>query len=351
MVCFGKYKYMYIALSAAKRLTSMQQNSTYIQQEAKQISLNPLQEAEELMNSLFSEVEQTLSIATTNVISSEDEQERNLSYSLTTITKSDTVTIDKPVKTRHRAILSSLPEIELYPESDSSKNKEKNKESVGFIDSLLVGSALTSAIFAVSLALINANLVNANLPSSTSRIQVAQGADLSAPIAEKLRRSLAEIPDPSSQSQQVPMGDRTISKQTSNLLNVIDTPQVKPIYIPIYQLPTATTNTTNPVNLQPPATTTPNIAAVNIPTPNVVTPPKVAPVTPKKSPIGNNTLIGVLDLGDRSSAMIDINGSIQSIKVGNAVGDSGWSVSRIVQQEVILKRGNEDTKVSVGQKF
>jgi Tfp pilus assembly protein PilP len=339
---------MYIALSQAKRLTSMQQSSTYIQQDVKQISLNPLQEAEELMNSLFSEVEQTLSIATTNVISSEDEQERNLNYSLATITKSDTVTIDKPVKTRHKASLASLPEIELYPESDSSQNKEKNKESVGFIDSLLVGSALTSAIFAVSLALINANLFNPNLP--TSRIQVAQSADLSAPIAEKLRRSLAEIPDP--QSPQIPTGDRLISKPAANTPSVIDTPQVKPIYIPIYQPPTVTTNTTNPVNLQPPAPTTPNIAAANIPpTPNVVTPVKAAPATPKKSPLGNNTLIGVLDLGDRSAAMIDINGSIQSIKVGNVVGDSGWAVSGIAQQEVSLKRGSENTKVSVGQKF
>jgi len=325
----------------------MQQNTTYIQQDAKQISLSSLQEAEELMNSLFSGLEQTLSIATTDAIICEDEQDRNLSYSLTTIPKSDTATIDKPLKSRHKAILSSLPEIELYPQADLTQSKEKNQESVGFIDSLLLGSALTSAIFAVSLALINANLFNANLPNSASPIQVAQSSDLSAPIAEKLRRSLAEIPE----SSQVPMGDRTTSKQTSNLLNVIDTPQVKPIYIPIYQPPTPTTNTTNPVDLQPPATTTPNIAAANIPVPNVVTSAKVTPATPRKSPIGNNTLIGVLDLGDRSSAMIDINGSIQSIKLGSMVGDSGWSVSRIAQQEVILKRGNEDTKVSVGQKF
>jgi len=316
-----------------------------MQQEVEQTSINSLQEAEELMNALFSGLEQALSIANTDLIS-EHIQEQNLSSSLITITKTDADLTNNLAKTRYKDSLSSLsesrlPEIKLHPESDSSQNPE----SIGFVDSFLVGSALTSAIFALSLAFINASPTN--LPSSTLPIQVGQSADLSAPIAEKLRRSLAEIPT----SSQIPVGDRTISKQTSNLLNVIDTPkaEIKPIYIPIYQPPATTTDNTNPVNLQAP--TASNIAAANRPTSNVITSAKATPTTPKKSPIGNNTLIGVLDLGDRSAAMIDINGSIQSIKVGSAVGDSGWAVSRITQQEVILKRGNEDTKVSVGQKF
>ena len=63
------------------------------------------------------------------------------------------------------------------------------------------------------------------------------------------------------------------------------------------------------------------------------------------------TLIGVLDLGDRSTAMFDINGSVQSIGVGKGIGNAGWILSSVSQQEITLKRGKEIKTVFVGQKF
>jgi hypothetical protein len=62
-------------------------------------------------------------------------------------------------------------------------------------------------------------------------------------------------------------------------------------------------------------------------------------------------LIGVLDLGDRSTAMLDINGSVQSIGLGKAINNTGWVLSRVSQQEIILKRGKETKTIFVGQKF
>jgi hypothetical protein len=49
--------------------------------------------------------------------------------------------------------------------------------------------------------------------------------------------------------------------------------------------------------------------------------------------------------------MFDINGSVQSVRVGSQVAGSGWVLSRITLQEAILKRGNETKSVFVGQKF
>jgi Tfp pilus assembly protein PilP len=69
------------------------------------------------------------------------------------------------------------------------------------------------------------------------------------------------------------------------------------------------------------------------------------------APAPSYTLIGILDLGDRSTAMIDINGSVQSIGLGKAINNTGWILSRVSQQEIILKRGKETKTIFVGQKF
>ncbi len=304
---------------------NMQQSSGYIDQ----INLNPIQEqAEELMNSLFSEVEQTLSIPAITDLNSElsynlvrydydqspyQPSDHALSSAIATINKH--VPQSKYSQDVQRVSIPKVnPPVSISPKSDAPKTQE----SIGFIDSLLLGSAFTSAIFALVLT-----LVNLKTPAPTLPIQAQVPDDPLAPVAEKLRRSLAEIK---------PAENSNLVKQNSDLSSIVNAPPsaVKPIYIPIYQPPT-------PPILSPPA--------------NAIS-PMPAPVAPKKSlPKGNYTLIGVLDLGDRSSAMIDINGSIQSIKIGSAVGDSGWLIGRIEQQAVILRKGNEDTTITVGQKF
>jgi Tfp pilus assembly protein PilP len=63
------------------------------------------------------------------------------------------------------------------------------------------------------------------------------------------------------------------------------------------------------------------------------------------------TLIGVLDLGDRSTAMFDMNGSVQSVGLGKVIGNTGWTLARVSQQEVVAKRGKETKTIFVGQKF
>jgi hypothetical protein len=118
---------------------------------------------------------------------------------------------------------------------------------------------------------------------------------------------------------------------------------VQPIYVPVYQPPTPTT----PVGLPPaPPSTSTAIAPAPNPAPTIAS-PAPAPVAIAPS----NTLVGILDVGDQSSAMFDINGSVQSVRVGSQVAGSGWVLSRITLQEAILKRGNETKSVFVGQKF
>ena len=133
-----------------------------------------------------------------------------------------------------------------------------------------------------------------------------------------------------------------------------------PIYVPVYQPPTVNPsgnngiagNAPSPLALPPvTASNSVNVAANNAPVTNVNPSPNVAAAAPITAPVPSYTLIGVLDLGDRSTAMFDISGSVQSIGLGKQIGNTGWSLFRVSQQEITLKRGKETKNVFVGQKF
>lgn len=327
----------------------MQQNGSYIDQ----VSPNILQEqAEELMNSLFSEVEQALSIdsdpngnnSSGHLIKQNHNNFKRIDPSVSPEPNPSSANTLAITKVERNSTSTQITKTQIFKQTQSDlkdtspkskppleplqKINQPKSEPIGFIDSLLLGSAFTSAIFAVVLGLINTKITASSQQSQLPiQVQIDSSSLDSSLAAEKLRRSLLEISDN-------PI-ENSIAKVNPSSSAVIDIPQpaVKPIYIPIYQPPSTPQTTPTPI--------------VTAPAPSPIT-----SVTSKK-PVakGSYTLIGVLDLGDRSSAMFDINGSIQSIKLGSVVGDSGWRVSRIAQQEVILKKGNEDNTVTVGQKF
>ncbi|MEI6430317.1 MAG: hypothetical protein WCO45_18330 [Pseudanabaena sp. ELA607] len=142
-------------------------------------------------------------------------------------------------------------------------------------------------------------------------------------------------------------------------------------YVPVYQPPIT------PIAL-PPIENTPNSLAPASPTasrPNPTpnnrsntpnnppsAPSALAPTAPAPNPVAampqppapnNNTfvLVGVLDLGDRSTAMFDMNGSVQSVGLGKNIANSGWKLVKVNQQEIVLRRGKESKIVFVGQRF
>ncbi len=123
----------------------------------------------------------------------------------------------------------------------------------------------------------------------------------------------------------------------------------QPMYVPVYQPPELSNsgNAPSPLAL-PPVTASNSIDVSNI-APNARQ--NSSFIQAAAAPAPSFILVGVIDLGDRSTAMIDMNGSVQSIGLGKAVGNTGWSLSRVSQQEIILKRGKETKTILVGQKF
>ena len=74
-------------------------------------------------------------------------------------------------------------------------------------------------------------------------------------------------------------------------------------------------------------------------------------VPPPPLPGVTHTLVGLLEAGDSSAALFDINGSTQRIKVGEQIGSSGWALVSVASQQAMIRRNGEVRSIYVGQKF
>ncbi|GFE68497.1 hypothetical protein [Chroococcus sp. FPU101] len=119
---------------------------------------------------------------------------------------------------------------------------------------------------------------------------------------------------------------------------------VERIYIPVYpQNPSFTPD--KPKKVAP--------TAVKIPPP----PPPVVTVAPSAIPSpppmqlhkSGGKLVGILELGDRSSALFDTNGATKRATIGENV--NGWVVMKIQNQQVFLNRGSTTKVIDIGQSF
>ena len=127
----------------------------------------------------------------------------------------------------------------------------------------------------------------------------------------------------------------TVGSLGTGPVNVIER-----VYIP-YQT-TQPTVTGAPVVVPQPGGIPPAIApsATAIPT---------APSAPDATPI--HTLVGILELGDRSAALFEISGVSQRVYIGERVGSSGWSLVSVSNQEAMIRRNGEVRSIYIGQRF
>jgi Tfp pilus assembly protein PilP len=65
----------------------------------------------------------------------------------------------------------------------------------------------------------------------------------------------------------------------------------------------------------------------------------------------NHVLVGVLELGDRSAALFDINGVSQRVYIGERIGNAGWTLVSVSSQEVVIRRNGEVRSIYIGQSF
>lgn len=95
----------------------------------------------------------------------------------------------------------------------------------------------------------------------------------------------------------------------------------------------------------PPPPTPPTVAEETQPSPEAETPPVAA------APTGNYVLNGLLELGDRSAALFDINNTTYRIRVGEQIGSSGWTLISVSNQRAVIRRNGEVRSIYVGQRL
>ena len=69
------------------------------------------------------------------------------------------------------------------------------------------------------------------------------------------------------------------------------------------------------------------------------------------TPTSEHVLVGVLNLGSRSAALFNIEGTSQRAYVGDRIGVSDWTLVSVNGQDVQVRRNGEVRSVYIGQKF
>ncbi|MEM8807256.1 MAG: hypothetical protein AAGF01_14630 [Cyanobacteria bacterium P01_G01_bin.38] len=227
---------------------------------------------------------------------------------------------------------------------------------------IALGAACVSAIIALGVWLAKEN---ASQPP-TSAVQVETATTAPAPMSEEgafleyLSRSINIIQGQTSAQAHVaqagtvtPVNGLNRGTQTpvSRGANVIER-----VFVPVFQPSQQTAVQSLPTLPAPGAAPATAGNASPLPTlaPQTGTPQATAPqrgTIPNISPVNTHVLVGVLELGERSAALFEINGASQRVYVGENIGASGWTIVSIANEEIVVRRNGEVRSVYIGQQF
>jgi hypothetical protein len=236
------------------------------------------------------------------------------------------------------------PEPILEPETPPAKKTGRASFWLTLLcSSLLLSAGLLSYFYRAQVSQFWLQLLEQYWPEQPAATPTVDSspAPENAEFLQYLSRSMERL---SRQAKLEPSPSPVASPSPSAAPSVIER-----VYVPIY--PT-TSAPTQPAPTSPAPAARPAAPAANRP---AAAQPKPAPVAPSPVPniaaANNHTLLGVLELGDRSAALFEVNGTPQRIEMGEAIGTSGWSLVSVSNQEAIVRRNGEVRSIYVGQKF
>lgn len=251
------------------------------------------------------------------------------------------------------------PDTSLQPITFSSSIQERSRS----YDRLLLGVGCVSVVVSLALWLLYQEGKRQRVAVAPSSAQTAPSSADSAngnrQFADYLQKALQNIDQkatPTTATQlpstsQPPSGTPTVNIPKPNVIPPLTPGRVatglERIYVPVYQVPP---------NLYPsgtPIAPLPNLprnkTTQTLPKPTVTPQTKQAPVA--STPAVTRKLVGVLDQGDRSVALIETNGITQRYEIGESVGSSGWTLVDVTKDQAIIRRNGEVRSLFVGHVF
>ncbi|GCA69475.1 hypothetical protein MiYa_01001 [Microcystis aeruginosa NIES-2519] len=157
------------------------------------------------------------------------------------------------------------------------------------------------------------------------------------------RQGQTSSPDPDPDPQNNPSPVATVPPPPPANLPVNNSTRIiERIYVPVHPQTPETA-----AKIAPLTPANPDISAPPLPAA-----PQVHRQTAAVIPTNNqvkNTLVGVMDLGDQSSALFDNQGITKRISPGEFI--NGWTLVEVGSQQVILSRNGQTKVLEVGQSF
>jgi len=335
--------------------------------------------ADRLMDDLFMDVERSLDMLTERAKDSKTKAASTASEPSPDIPPTQTESADPPaqpvmpVETEVPVAIqlhgNSLPE--LHDPLDEEMLALTNLEELPkprVMDRLLLMAGCFSVLLTLGAWLLHQELRQPPSPQVALQNQPTESSDrpLTPGFSEYIQRSLDAIERRTS-SQKVAMAPKPADENTPlTAIAIPGTPTKAPlqqpssapttgltrVYVPNLPVPTnllpngrqaaptAPFTTAPAATNQSPAAAQPRVANQPVKAPPALTVPGVT-----------RTLRGVVELGDRSAALIEVNGVVQSFRLGESIGSSGWALVEVSKDRMIIRRNGEVRSVSVEQSF
>lgn len=260
-----------------------------------------------------------------------------------------------------------------------SAPQERSRFSVGSYDRLLLGIGCISVIVTLALWLFYQDRHRpatpvAVAPATTAASPNSQDASRFADYVQKSLQNIDQqqasttAPDPATTTGKMPTVN--IPATTAPPAGTAGTSQpatgLSRIYVPVYEFPSNFTppgTAIAPLPGAPRKTTLPPGSVRPNPAPNTAftlpfgTKPGVLPsVKPNQIPspavaIVSRKLVGVLDQGNRSAALFEVNGVTQRYEIGESIGSSGWTLVEVSKDQALIRRNGEVRSLFVGHSF
>lgn len=191
-------------------------------------------------------------------------------------------------------------------------------------------------------------------PTATAPAATPTAPPVSPEVAfgDYLKRSLQVIGGERT-AQVETQGSDVVAIAPGNAANTQTNPQpggvIERVFVPMLQPSTGAASRTVPNTT---SDNTPSNSRASLPAPNIT-----GGQSSSNEPVPNiataNTyeLVGVLELGDRSAALFEIDGASQRVYIGETIGGSGWSIVSITNEEVVVRRNGEVRSIYIGQRF
>ncbi|MBE9170468.1 hypothetical protein IQ238_24095 [Pleurocapsales cyanobacterium LEGE 06147] len=180
-----------------------------------------------------------------------------------------------------------------------------------------------------------------------------------------MERSLAVIDRKAEANKQQQTTDHSL---TSELAAQI-------VYVPVYNAinalaPSSVATVTTPSSSEPlpppPPPPSASVTPKTVSLPEAITATTTAELPPSPPPepvssssstnsvsssVADYTLVGLLELGEKSAALFTVNGTTQRIWLGEKIDNTGWTLEAIANQKAQIRNQGQVRSLSIGEQF